>query len=287
MFKPFMDYKTSWARRLKGRSRSTWCGLAVVLSATMWTQMEKVIAGLYDQSSLSSRSRGNFGINPPPQDRELNQRLKEKPEGDDALADGHVLLSVVVSAGYQRARRAGLRQRSAILADANVSVTPSSRRSRSRTSRGHRGGGGGGGGERRRGLRRQGRGLSSSSRPHVRSRLDRGAHRQALRHAGGRAVHSRSRLGASRRGRRSVAARELRTACERGGEARARSPCATATCRTCKGLTAYRQRPPGQGWVWHCMVVVCVSDVCSKSGRTSERASERARERERERCRAG
>ena len=112
MFKPLLDY----AKDILGKkvekvqiSKHLVQSPVVVLSADYgWTaQMEKVMKSqaFADQSKYEfMKSKRNFGINPRhPMIVELNQRLKEKPEGDDALADSvmSLYLSAVVSAGYQ------------------------------------------------------------------------------------------------------------------------------------------------------------------------------------------
>merc|ERR1719502_1906656 len=111
-FKPLLDY----AKDILGKkvekvqiSKHLVQSPVVVLSADYgWTaQMEKVMKSqaFADQSKFEfMKSKRNFGINPRhPMVVELNQRLKEKPEGDDARAASVIslYLSAVVSAGYQ------------------------------------------------------------------------------------------------------------------------------------------------------------------------------------------
>merc|ERR1711871_1274519 len=81
----------------------------VVLSADYgWTaQMEKVMKSqaFADQSKFEfMKSKRMFEINPRhPMIVELNNRLTEKPEGDEAITDmvTSLYLSAVISAGYQ------------------------------------------------------------------------------------------------------------------------------------------------------------------------------------------
>merc|ERR1719310_2176714 len=112
MFKPLLDYM----KELLGKkvekvqiSKHLVNSPVVVLSADYgWTaQMEKVMKSqaFADQSKFEfMKSKRMFEINPRhPMIVELNTRLAEKPEGDEALTDMvmSLYLSAVISAGYQ------------------------------------------------------------------------------------------------------------------------------------------------------------------------------------------
>merc|ERR1719231_1805285 len=112
MFKPLIDF----AKDLLGKkvekvaiSKHLVQSPVVVLSADYgWTaQMEKVMKSqaFADQSKFEfMKSKRMFEINPRhPMIVELNSRLKEKPEGDEAITDMVMSLyqSAVISAGYQ------------------------------------------------------------------------------------------------------------------------------------------------------------------------------------------
>merc|ERR1719230_1176236 len=95
MFKPLLDFaKDTLGKKVEKVSISAHLvqSPVVVLSADYgWTaQMEKVMKSqaFADQSKFEfMKSKRNFELNPRhPMIVELNQRIKEKPEGDDALA---------------------------------------------------------------------------------------------------------------------------------------------------------------------------------------------------------
>lgn len=112
MFKPFIDFaKDTLGKKVEKVSISKHLvqSPVVVLSADYgWTaQMEKVMKSqaFADQSKFEfMKSKRMFEINPRhPMIVELNNRLREKPEGDDQLTDmvTSLYLSAVISAGYQ------------------------------------------------------------------------------------------------------------------------------------------------------------------------------------------
>merc|ERR1719395_22651 len=111
LFKPFLDYaKDTLGKKVEKVSISKHLvnSPVVVLSADYgWTaQMEKVMKSqaFADQSKFEfMKSKRMFEINPRhPMIVELNSRLSEKPEGDEALTDmvTSLYLSAVISAGY-------------------------------------------------------------------------------------------------------------------------------------------------------------------------------------------
>jgi len=112
MFKPLLDFaKDMLGKKVEKVSISKHLvqSPVVVLSADYgWTaQMEKVMKSqaFADQSKFEfMKSKRMFEINPRhPMIVELNNRLKEKPEGEEALTDMvmSLYLSAVISAGYQ------------------------------------------------------------------------------------------------------------------------------------------------------------------------------------------
>merc|ERR1719231_1299576 len=112
MFKPLLDFaKDTLGKKVEKVSISKHLvqSPVVVLSADYgWTaQMEKVMKSqaFADQSKFEfMKSKRMFEINPRhPMIVELNNRLSEKPEGDDSLVDmvTSLYMSAVISAGYQ------------------------------------------------------------------------------------------------------------------------------------------------------------------------------------------
>jgi heat shock protein beta len=112
MFKPLLDFvKETLGKKVEKVqiSKHLVRSPVVVLSADYgWTaQMEKVMKSqaFADQSKFEfMKSKRMFEVNPRhPMIVELNQRLAEKPEGDEELTDSvmSLYLSAVVSAGYQ------------------------------------------------------------------------------------------------------------------------------------------------------------------------------------------
>merc|ERR1719235_589905 len=112
MFKPLLDFaKDTLGKKVEkvAISKHLVQSPVVVLSADYgWTaQMEKVMKSqaFADQSKFEfMKSKRMFEVNPRhPMIVELNQRLTEKPEGDEDLTDMvmSLYLSAVVSAGYQ------------------------------------------------------------------------------------------------------------------------------------------------------------------------------------------
>merc|ERR1719238_859066 len=112
MFKPLLDFTKEYLGKKVEKvsiSKHLVQSPVVVLSADYgWTaQMEKVMKSqaFADQSKFEfMKSKRMFEINPRhPLIIELNNRLKEKPEGDESLKDMvmSLYLSAVVSAGYQ------------------------------------------------------------------------------------------------------------------------------------------------------------------------------------------
>merc|ERR1719335_21141 len=112
MFKPLLDFlKETLGKKVEKVqiSKHLVQSPVVVLSADHgWTaQMEKVMKSqaFADQSKFEfMKSKRMFEINPRhPMIVELNQRLTEKPEGDEDLTDmvTSLYLSAVISAGYQ------------------------------------------------------------------------------------------------------------------------------------------------------------------------------------------
>jgi len=112
MFKPLLDFaKDTLGKKVEKVSISKHLvqSPVVVLSADYgWTaQMEKVMKSqaFADQSKFEfMKSKRMFEINPRhPMIVELNNRLTEKPEGDEAITDmvTSLYLSAVIGAGYQ------------------------------------------------------------------------------------------------------------------------------------------------------------------------------------------
>merc|ERR1719502_2546276 len=112
MFKPLLDYaKDVLGKKVEKVSISKHLvqSPVVVLSADYgWTaQMEKVMKSqaFADQSKFEfMKSKRMFEVNPRhPMIVELNNRLAEKPEGDEQITDmiTSLYLSAVISAGYQ------------------------------------------------------------------------------------------------------------------------------------------------------------------------------------------
>merc|ERR1711975_203608 len=110
LFKPFIDFaKETLGKKVEKVSISKHLvqSPVVVLSADYgWTaQMEKVMKSqaFADQSKFEfMKSKRMFEINPRhPMIVELNNRLTEKPEGDEAITDmvTSLYLSAVISAG--------------------------------------------------------------------------------------------------------------------------------------------------------------------------------------------
>merc|ERR1711871_1822326 len=112
LFKPLLDFaKDTLGKKVEKVSISKHLvqSPVVVLSADYgWTaQMEKGMKSqaFADQSKFEfMKSKRMFEINPRhPMIVELNNRLSEKPEGDDSITDmvTSLYMSAVVSAGYQ------------------------------------------------------------------------------------------------------------------------------------------------------------------------------------------
>merc|ERR1719450_1480110 len=112
MFKPLLDFvKETLGKKVEKVqiSKHLVNSPVVVLSADYgWTaQMEKVMKSqaFADQSKFEfMKSKRMFEINPRhPMIIELNNRLTEKPEGDEGLTDmvTSLYMSAVISAGYQ------------------------------------------------------------------------------------------------------------------------------------------------------------------------------------------
>merc|ERR1719407_343828 len=112
MFKPLLDFTKEYLGKKVEKvqiSKHLVNSPVVVLSADYgWTaQMEKVMKSqaFADQSKFEfMKSKRMFEINPRhPMVVELNNRLTEKPEGDESIVDMvmSLYLSAVVSAGYQ------------------------------------------------------------------------------------------------------------------------------------------------------------------------------------------
>merc|ERR1719235_1892968 len=109
MFKPLIDFAKDTLGEKVQISKHLVQSPVVVLSADYgWTaQMEKVMKSqaFADQSKFEfMKSKRMFEINPRhPMIVELNNRVMEKPEGDESLTDmiTSLYMSAVVSAGYQ------------------------------------------------------------------------------------------------------------------------------------------------------------------------------------------
>merc|ERR1719181_1656120 len=111
MFKPFLDYaKETLGKKVEkvAISKHLVQSPVVVLSADYgWTaQMEKVMKSqaFADQSKFEfMKPKRMFEVNPRhPMIVELNNRLTEKPEGDESITDmvTSLYLSAVIGAGY-------------------------------------------------------------------------------------------------------------------------------------------------------------------------------------------